>query len=49
MNPPLEVSWRHAWRQDLQTGATNWLRRSFRGAHVRARTTLLVNPGHISI
>ncbi|WP_162549540.1 hypothetical protein [Halorhodospira halochloris] len=31
MNPSLEASWRHPWRQDLHTGATMWLRRSSRG------------------
>ncbi|WP_162549340.1 hypothetical protein [Halorhodospira halochloris] len=31
MNPSLEASWRHPWRQDLHTGADEWRRRSFRG------------------
>ncbi|WP_275951833.1 hypothetical protein [Halorhodospira halochloris] len=26
MNPSLEASWRHPWRQDLHTGAARWLR-----------------------
>ncbi|WP_275951815.1 hypothetical protein [Halorhodospira halochloris] len=24
MNPSLEASWRHPWRQDLHTGAAQW-------------------------
>ncbi|BAU56960.1 gamma-glutamyltranspeptidase [Halorhodospira halochloris] len=28
VNPSLEASWRHLWRQDLHTGAAKWLRGS---------------------
>ncbi|WP_275951835.1 hypothetical protein [Halorhodospira halochloris] len=30
MNPSLEASWRHPWRQDLHTGVAKWLRGSFK-------------------
>ncbi|WP_275951811.1 hypothetical protein [Halorhodospira halochloris] len=31
MNPSLEASWRHPWRQDLRTGADNGAEEVFRG------------------
>ncbi|WP_162549465.1 hypothetical protein [Halorhodospira halochloris] len=30
MNPSLEASWRHPWRQDLHTETAKWLRGSLR-------------------
>ncbi|MCG5529737.1 hypothetical protein LRD18_02460 [Halorhodospira halochloris] len=48
MNPSLEASWRHPWRQDLQTGATTGSGPDFRsapkgeqrqGARLRRRVT----------
>ncbi|WP_162549439.1 hypothetical protein [Halorhodospira halochloris] len=32
VNPSLEASWRHPWRQDLHTGAVDWPPRSFGGS-----------------
>ncbi|WP_275951797.1 hypothetical protein [Halorhodospira halochloris] len=31
MNPSLEASWRHPWRQDLHTGADGGAGEVFRG------------------
>ncbi|WP_162549460.1 hypothetical protein [Halorhodospira halochloris] len=33
VNPSLDASWRHPWRQDLHAGAAKWLPESFRGAY----------------
>ncbi|WP_274522533.1 hypothetical protein [Halorhodospira halochloris] len=38
MNPSLETSWRHPWRQDLHTGAGGGAGEVFGGAH----STILV-------
>ncbi|WP_162549497.1 hypothetical protein [Halorhodospira halochloris] len=34
MNPSLEASWRHPWRQDLHTGADGGAGEVFRGSPV---------------
>ncbi|WP_162549317.1 hypothetical protein [Halorhodospira halochloris] len=35
MNPSLEASWRHPWRQDLHTGAADGAGGVLRGAQKR--------------
>ncbi|WP_162549249.1 hypothetical protein [Halorhodospira halochloris] len=34
VNPSLEASWRHPWRQDLHTGAAKSVGEVFRGTHL---------------
>ncbi|WP_162549489.1 hypothetical protein [Halorhodospira halochloris] len=42
MNPSLEASWRHPWRQDLHTGADGGgAGEVFRGHHLLVKVTRL--------
>ncbi|WP_162549415.1 hypothetical protein [Halorhodospira halochloris] len=45
MNPSLEASWRHPWRQDLHTEANNGAGEVFRGSLSRNGPMLTVRIG----
>ncbi|WP_162549484.1 hypothetical protein [Halorhodospira halochloris] len=43
VNPSLEASWRHPWRQDLHTGTTNSPGEVFRDAPKKKIIPILIN------
>ncbi|WP_162549551.1 hypothetical protein [Halorhodospira halochloris] len=49
MNPSLEASWRHPWRQDLHTGVIEWLQGGVLEVHYSPQISLRHIPSALHI